>query len=165
MSHNDGYIGGLGIDSGKTERVVVSFSFEKQTPKDSSVFLVDLIQSGVTPPRIGKDGGERFIITYHNGTSAVSKPENTNPDFSLDQNAPNPVTNETRIRFTLRKAGEVQLVLCDMLGRELRTLAEGRYESGVHLIPIVLDDLRSGTYFYRITVDGRAVSRSLIILK
>jgi DNA-binding beta-propeller fold protein YncE len=91
--------------------------------------------------------------------------------FSLEQCYPNPFNPTTSIRFTLPEEDLVVLKVYDMMGREVRTLANGRFTSGVHSVRW---DGRneagiasaSGIYLYRITV-GTAVSATnkMILLK
>jgi len=53
--------------------------------------------------------------------------------FSLESNYPNPFTEETRIRYVLPAASDVELIVYDILGREVEVIvreyqAPGRYE-------------------------------------
>lgn len=59
--------------------------------------------------------------------------------FTLSQNYPNPFNPSTRIEFTTERLSQVRVVVYDVLGREIATLANGSYPSG----------------FYHLAWDGR----------
>ncbi len=92
-------------------------------------------------------------------------------DFSLNQNYPNPFNMSTSISFNLSSPGYVRLEVFNILGQKVSTAADGQFSAG--LTTIVWDgkssdgaDLASGTYFYRLTVDGKQIdSKKLMILK
>ncbi len=85
--------------------------------------------------------------------------------FALDQNAPNPFNPSTTIRFALPEASQVSLVVYDLNGRAIRTLATGAFQPGNH--SVVWDgmdangrEVASGTYVYRLTTEkGSFVKR------
>ncbi|HOT37882.1 MAG TPA: FlgD immunoglobulin-like domain containing protein, partial [Candidatus Latescibacteria bacterium] len=54
--------------------------------------------------------------------------------FALDQNAPNPFNPTTTIRFALPEASQVNLVVYDLNGRAIRTLATGAFQPGNHSV-------------------------------
>jgi len=51
-------------------------------------------------------------------------------DFVLRQNYPNPFNPSTTIEYILPKAGYIRLVICDLLGREIRTLMDEKQPAG-----------------------------------
>jgi hypothetical protein len=71
--------------------------------------------------------------------------------FALLGNAPNPFTDQTRIRLSLPSAADVSLTVYDILGRQvLRT--HSRMSAGAgQALPIDGDQLSSGVYLYRVT--------------
>ncbi|MDZ7360450.1 MAG: S8 family serine peptidase [candidate division KSB1 bacterium] len=61
--------------------------------------------------------------------------ENVIPvDFALSQNFPNPFNPETAIRFGLPQDEHVQLVVIDLLGREVRKLVDNDFSAGYHSV-------------------------------
>jgi hypothetical protein len=50
--------------------------------------------------------------------------------FALCQNYPNPFNPETRIGYQLPKAGNVEIVVFDVLGKNIRTLVNMRCDAG-----------------------------------
>jgi hypothetical protein len=80
--------------------------------------------------------------------------ESGSPD--LDQNYPNPVTEATDIRFTLREAGLVKLVVTKFNGSNSQMILNGRFESGIHQHTFSKGDLPAGLYFYQLIFEGNS---------
>lgn len=84
-------------------------------------------------------------------------------ELSLAPIAPNPLRGSTRVRFALPRATRASLVLLDVSGRRVRTLADGTLEAGEHAPTLETRDLPPGLYWLRLaTPDGtrtRAVVR------
>ena len=73
----------------------------------------------------------------------------------LTENYPDPFLHTTTIRYYLPQDGIVRLTVFDMLGRSVANLAEGAAEGERwHYIPFDATGLPSGTYFYRLRVEG-----------
>lgn len=109
--------------------------------------------------------GDRRIPTLVEKTEAVPK------EFDLFQNYPNPFNPRTTIEFRLQKAGHVLLDIYDSLGREIRRLVDENFTAGEHIAEwdgknSNAQFMTSGPYFYRLTVDGKALqTKKLILLK
>ena len=71
-------------------------------------------------------------------------------------NFPNPFQNTTDIVYTIPEQGHVKLVLTNLFGEELRTLADADQSAGSYTIRVnpVDDNLQAGVYLYKIKVDG-----------
>ena len=69
--------------------------------------------------------------------------------FGLKQNYPNPFNPTTTIQFSLPQERPVVITLNDILGKEIRTIADRRYPAGEHSIIIDGSDLASGIYLCR----------------
>ena len=75
-------------------------------------------------------------------------------EFSLSQNYPNPFNPSTTITFSLPEDGTVTLTIYDVLGREVTSLVNReQMDAGEYSVPFVANNLVSGVYFYRLTVD------------
>ncbi len=84
--------------------------------------------------------------------------------------APNPFNPETAIRFSLPRRASVRVLVFNVAGARVRSLAEGVMEAGPHSLR--WDgrddrgrDLPSGAYFYRLEAEGVADARKLILLR
>jgi antitoxin component YwqK of YwqJK toxin-antitoxin module len=117
----------------------------------------------------GFDNGYRFykIFPYYSKLSAlgVTNSISTPRDFYLSQNYPNPFNPTTVINYQLPVTGDVTLKVYDVLGREVRTLVDGRQTAGSHSIGFSADKLPSGVYFYSITAGAFHQVRKMVLMK
>ncbi|HNJ90688.1 MAG TPA: tail fiber domain-containing protein [Chitinophagales bacterium] len=82
---------------------------------------------------------------------------------NLEQNAPNPFTNNTVIRFSIpESARSAQIIVTDMKGTTLKATSIG--VRGLGSIIITAGTLRSGSYIYSLIVDGNNVDSKQMIL-
>ncbi len=91
-------------------------------------------------------------------------------DFCLHQNYPNPFNANTTIEYYLARDSHVHLAIYNTLGQEIETLVSEKQSSGNYTIvwpgqKSSESKLSSGTYFYRIDVDGMVMFRPMIFLK
>lgn len=84
---------------------------------------------------------------------------------SLDQNYPNPASALTKITFNINKSSDVELKVFAIDGNTVSKLASGNYQAGEYEVPFDVASLKSGAYFYRLTVNGEAITRQLIVTK
>jgi hypothetical protein len=90
--------------------------------------------------------------------------------FVLHANYPNPFNPSTTIRFDLPKAGMARLIVYNILGQEVRSLANGRMEAGRHHVTWDGANDRgvrvsSGVYIYRLHYGDKIKSRKMMVLK
>jgi hypothetical protein len=85
--------------------------------------------------------------------------------FALEQNYPNPFNAGTVIRFSLPAATTVTLTVYDVLGHEVRTLAEGQMAAGVHQVSWDGSRLASGVYIYRLTAGDQVQTRRMVYVR
>ncbi len=85
--------------------------------------------------------------------------------YSLSQNYPNPFNPTTTINFALPKAGDVSLVVYDILGRKVAELVNGNLAAGYHTINFNASNFASGVYFYRLQAGNFVSVKKLMLLK
>jgi hypothetical protein len=85
--------------------------------------------------------------------------------FTLDQNYPNPFNPTTVVSFQLPVAGNVTLVVYDMVGREVSVLVDERKDAGVYEVRFDGSNLASGVYFYRLHAGNFVATKRLLLLK
>ena len=106
-----------------------------------------------------------------NGNCGVLEaPPATAGDARLAPAAPNPFGGGTVIRFTLTRAGSIDLSVFDLGGRQVRRLATGPAVAGPHAVAWNgLDDsgrrATPGVYFYRLRADGRSEMQRVVMLR
>ena len=86
-------------------------------------------------------------------------------NYELSQNYPNPFNPSTTIRFSLLESNPVNLSIFNSLGEKVEEVVNEVKEPGVHTIEFSAQDLPSGTYFYRIQVNGFTQIKKMILLK
>jgi subtilisin family serine protease len=115
------------------------------------------------------DGGE-FIAGWDNyeadsGDELAASLDYSVDSYSLHSAYPNPFNPVTNIQYDIAEAGNVKLVVFDVNGREIATLADGFMNEGVYSAVFNADNLASGVYFYTLTVNGFTDSKKMILMK
>ncbi len=85
--------------------------------------------------------------------------------FSLRQNYPNPFNPATVIGFDLAVGSCLRLVIVDILGRDLLTVADGYHSAGSHRVTVNGTGLASGVYFYRLEIPGGSIVRRMALIR
>ena len=86
-------------------------------------------------------------------------------EVALGQNYPNPFNAATRIEFDLPRASAAELVIYDLLGREVMTLLSGQFTAGRHSVNVEASLLPSGVYIYRLKTEHMELAKKMVILK
>ncbi len=129
-----------------------------------------------TPRFIGED---RFYYVATNGLQAdtawvfVTVVNSLGVDhpglpvtFALQQNYPNPFSEETTLAYELSQPAFVEIKVYAMNGQEVATLISGMQTVGRQRVGFVASGLAAGVYFYRARVNGRTiVTQKMIYLK
>ncbi len=85
--------------------------------------------------------------------------------YSLMQNYPNPFNPTTSITFTMPVAGNVELKVYDILGKEVASLISGSMTAGTHIVPFDASALASGVYIYKMTAGSFIDSKKMVLIK
>jgi len=90
--------------------------------------------------------------------------------YQLEQNHPNPFNPDTEIRFQLPKPGHVVLKIFNILGAEVRTLADAPYEAGYHRVRWDGKDkngklVASGVYLYQLRAGSFSQVKKMSLLR
>lgn len=86
-------------------------------------------------------------------------------EYELGQNYPNPFNPSTNINFSLPKAGNVKLVIYDMLGREVSVLVDKTLNAGSFEYNFEAKNLNSGVYFYRLITEDFSQTKKMLLIK
>lgn len=113
------------------------------------------------------------VFTHKGVVQDLSVVSNTTGDgtVSLDQNYPNPFNPETQISFRIQSDTNVRLTIYNVLGQEVRVLADGAKPAGIYSVTWNGRDaagrqVASGTYFYRLMAGDKVVAtKQMILLK
>ncbi|HLE57062.1 MAG TPA: T9SS type A sorting domain-containing protein, partial [Rhodothermia bacterium] len=121
------------------------------------------IDMSITDDEITSPGEVRYELLAANADGRVqqlasARVEIEHPlDFVLSSSFPNPFFQVSTVRYFLAEDGFVTLRVFDAAGRQVDELQDGFQEKDRwYTAHFDAGDLSSGTYFYRITVDGFA---------
>ncbi|MBU0510057.1 T9SS type A sorting domain-containing protein [bacterium] len=78
---------------------------------------------------------------------------------------PNPFNPYTTISFALPHPAHARLTVYDVLGREVRVLANDNFAPGEHRLRFDGSDLPSGIYFARLQSGEFVATQKLLLLK
>lgn len=110
---------------------------------------------------VGTDQG----LYINDNTTSISEGANEVKDYFLSQNYPNPFNPATRINYSIPEAGEVNLSVYDVLGKEIKVLASEYKDAGKYEIDFNASGLSSGIYFYKIKAGAFTQTRKMILLR
>jgi hypothetical protein len=101
---------------------------------------------------------------------AVSNDNNLITEFNLYDNYPNPFNPTTNIEFSLIERGQVTIVVYDVLGNKVKTLANKTMEPGLkNIIWDSQDDsgrpVSSGIYFYKLQMGQQTKTKKMMLLR
>ncbi|HUI30831.1 MAG TPA: FlgD immunoglobulin-like domain containing protein [Candidatus Acidoferrales bacterium] len=122
---------------------------------------------------VGKDTTLTATISTTNGQSwtkeikiSVGAPK----DYKLYNNFSNPFNPSTKIAFELPKASHVELIIYDVVGREVTQAADADYPAGYTELTWNGTNkngtlVSSGVYFYRISADKWSKVKKMMMVK
>lgn len=119
---------------------------------------------------VGTGGGALASENKEPGLEVMERVSPMPKAFTLGQNYPNPFNPMTNISFTLPEAVKAELVVFNMLGQRVRTLANEVRSAGTHMAVFDGRDdrgsqLPSGIYFYRMRVGKEVVTKQMMFIK
>jgi hypothetical protein len=127
--------------------------------KDEADGFQLLYATALTKLQMAKIGMDTTLVS-------VERQINSIPDgFRLEQNYPNPFNPVTTIRYSLPERGEIEIVVYDALGKEIKMLVSGDHEAGVYEVDFDAAGLSSGVYFYQIRSASFTETRKLVLMK
>jgi len=113
--------------------------------------------------------GSYDAVLFQFGLSIVSVDNDASNeipmDFILSQNYPNPFNPSTTIQYAIKERSSVELVLYDILGREVKVLVNKEQDAGYFKINFNAGDLATGIYFYRLQAGSFVETKKMILLK
>ncbi|MGH1366642.1 MAG: YCF48-related protein [Calditrichia bacterium] len=117
-------------------------------------------------------GGDRPRNTIYRGKLDLTTGLSTSDfqtlhpgNFELQANYPNPFNPQTTITYTLNKSGNVELAIFNSIGQQLTTLTNERQAAGFYSTTFKADNYPSGTYYYRLKVDGFTQTKGMILVR
>ncbi|MDH4158503.1 MAG: T9SS type A sorting domain-containing protein [candidate division Zixibacteria bacterium] len=116
------------------------------------------------------DGGS--VHVYNMGGVGRTIPDPVEVSYAADvsQNYPNPFNGETNIAYELPSAARVEIAIYNVLGRQVKSLADQDQTAGVHIVSWdgtndAGQPVSSGVYFYKIRTARFAETRKMVLIK
>jgi photosystem II stability/assembly factor-like uncharacterized protein len=111
--------------------------------------------------KLGWAVGDNGTILRFEGTNSIS-PDVSQAEADLTI-SPNPVSGESIINFNLGIKENVSIDIYDISGRKLQNVFSGSLSQGFHSIKMTLSHLMAGTYYCRLTTQGKHSSVPFVI--
>lgn len=141
-------VGPITMNPGDTQIIVIAQVVARGTSNVNSVTLLKQYAQVVK---------QNYENCFSNVPIGITNNSNQVPlRFSLSQNYPNPFNPATIIKYQLPISNEVNLVIFDALGREVRTLVNEKQNAGTYQVKFDGTDYSSGVYFYKLSATGGA---------
>ena len=86
-------------------------------------------------------------------------------EFALEQNYPNPFNPTTKIKYSIKEKGNVELKIFDLLGSEIATLVNEDKTPGNYEVFFDASNLSSGVYLYTIKSGTFVQTRKMLLMK
>ena len=119
---------------------------------------------------VGTDRGD--VTGWKIGRSFMRDAPAEPGEYALHQNFPNPFNIECQISYQLPEAGEISLIVYNLLGQRVRVLAEGNRQAGYYQVAWDGRDdsgreVSSGVYCSRLVVNGSEFTavRKMVLMK
>jgi hypothetical protein len=117
----------------------------------------------VTFPASSPMSAVSFVLNGEGQVASV-RPVASN-GYSLGQNYPNPFAGQSVITFTMAEAGDAQIIISDITGNVVTTVANQFFGKGENKVTFDAANLTSGTYFYELVATGVRLQRSMLLQK
>ena len=91
-------------------------------------------------------------------------PENNEKSVPINQ-FPNPFNNQATFQFELPRDSFVSLKIFNILGQEVANLVSQRLTAGIHKYVWNAAEVASGTYVYRLEVNGNVYQNKMILMQ
>ncbi len=113
----------------------------------------------------GTDTSMNHMVTVI-GSSDVERQVSEIPaEYKLSQNFPNPFNPSTTFNYSLKDAGEVEIGIFDVSGKEIQSLVKGYRTAGSYQVNFNAANLPSGIYYYKISTSEFVQTKKMMLLK
>jgi len=115
-------------------------------------------------PATGKGYPQNFDINLKD-VKFIANAEPLPKAYKLYPNYPNPFNPTTVIEFNVPQPSDVKIAVYDVLGREVKVLANGQFFPGLHSVVFDATGQPSGVYFYQMSVGRNTLTGKMILTK
>jgi hypothetical protein len=165
---------GLDIDG----YVEISVAYGDVVREPHHLCIGRLDETGMAPLDSYVDAEAGRIIAYTDRLGAygilwrvdTETPTYGEGDFLVRQNVPNPFAASTSAAFEVPRSGQIHAEVISIDGRLIRNLYDGNVIPGRHAVQWDGHDANGnrvacGVYFYRVTYEGRTITKKMVHLR
>jgi hypothetical protein len=164
MPSDSTYIIGTRDNGDAYTGVIMDASGHLRVTVSPAQVTVDYVRAWLPADETNGHVNGEVAYSYSVDAGATSAPAPPMPSAcSLEQNHPNPFAASTTIRYHLSHAGPVSLTVCDVLGRQVRTLVQDWQSAGTHGARMLAEDLPAGVYMYRLQTPDGLLTRKAVL--
>jgi hypothetical protein len=135
-----------------------SYSFIDKTLTATGMYYYRLRQ-------VDNDGLVHYSQEVSISVTALGVNETAPIEFKVHQNYPNPFNPKTQVEYAIPENVFVNLLVYDMLGREIATLVNEYQEAGSKSIDFDATNLPSGFYIYKLTAGKYVNVKKMLLVK
>ncbi len=145
-----------------------NYEFQFSSEDDSLVWVVVGVWGNWETPRTYYL--DDLVIEIEPSTASISETGHLAHDFKLLDNYPNPFNPITTIGYELESTTAVTIIIFDLLGNEIRTLADQVDPAGSYSVIWDGSDshgllVSSGIYLYRLSTANGSQMKKMILIK
>ncbi|MBN2857350.1 MAG: choice-of-anchor J domain-containing protein [Candidatus Delongbacteria bacterium] len=156
--------GGQPIDQTSYVQVAYLWYTSKASPGESYYFEGGEWKDLYYNSDINRPGTANFcikgLVQHVSDISGTAIPSGT----ELYQNYPNPFNPSTTISYSIPNNSRVDLNIYNMNGQLVKDLVNKVQPAGKHSVEFYSEDLSSGVYFYRLSIDGKTAGIKKMLL-
>jgi hypothetical protein len=99
------------------------------------------------------------------GLRVLYRNSDSNKEFAVYQNTPNPFKNETTVKFNLPEKGMVELSVYDITGKQVYKLSK-EFDKGLSQLIIKHSDVKSkGIFYYTLKTKDNTATKKMILIE
>jgi len=119
----------------------------------------------VNAKNISGTGPFSSVWHFTTGTTNITYISEIPKEFKLYNSYPNPFNPSTKIKFDIPKSSYVNLIIYDILGKEVFVLVNEKLNTGIYHVDWDGSNYPSGVYFYKLITDDYVSVKKMILLK
>jgi len=150
--------------SGSLLQTNIALTFAQMLPTDNSYNFngtlddIRIYDYALSPQQI--------LNLYNYNTTGIASSSKTIPtENMLMQNYPNPFNPSTMITFQLNKGSNISLVIFNILGQKVASVADGYFAAGSHSINWNASRFSSGIYYYELKTSSQRFIKKMLLIK
>ncbi len=98
-----------------------------------------------------------------NTANAIDHDSSEKFSYFLGQNYPNPANQNTRIDYGIPNNAKVDLVLLDLMGKQIKILVSDTKNAGNYTYELNVTDLAKGIYIYKMNSGNYVEVKRLVV--